>query len=398
MQQRPCAQPRRRPLFGVAGAVLAALLAAGAARPARAEPPSLDFAGYNKTFAIASRTYAAAPEDYALGLNRTRLKLTLTQPGPPGTSLQLHAENDTELRWGDYLGTAQARAERDAAPRQYWDLRSTWSDGARRRLSNDFFRAYAKLAYRETDAVLGRQRIPVGSGRLWSALDMLNPVNPLQVERDELVGVDALLIEQRLGALSKASAIYAPRPGGGSPRWVLRYRDHVGEADVSATLARYWGDDYAGLDVATQLGGLGVRGELTLTRPARGRRYASAVLGLDYAFENTLTLTLEGYLSSQDATERQRQIGADPLRAQVQPPGTRYIGLLGSYEFTPLLKATVVLLSNRGDHSRFASAALAWSVRDDLVLEAGLQRFSGTRNSEYGRGQPVTWVLAQWYF
>lgn len=352
------------------------------------------FAGYNKAFAIDSRSYDTANDRYSLALNRTRFKLTAA----PLQALELHLENDTEWRAGNYLKTAQARAEPSLAPRQYLHLRSTWSDGDDQRLTNDFFRAYARLSGESADLWVGRQRIPLGSGRLWSTLDMLNPINPLQLEREELVGVDAVQVEQRLGSLSKLSVIYAPQPGGGPPRWVGRYRTHLGESDVSGTMSRFWGDDSASVDVATQLAGFGVRGEFTFTRPSHGRRYASAVLGIDYAFENTFTFTLESYLSSQPRDERESRFNTDALRSQVQPVGKRYMGLLGSYEFTPLLKATVVLLANLSDRSRAVAASLAWSAREDLILEVGLQRFSGSASSEYGRAQPITWLSLQWFF
>lgn len=351
-------------------------------------------AGYNKTLLMGSRTFDAAAERYTLGLNRTRLKLTVLRS--PGFELQV--ENDTELRLGDYLDTAQDRAETAAPSPLYADLRSQLADGSQARLTNDFFRAYVKLSGGDTDLWIGRQRVALGTGRLWSTLDLLNPVNPLQVEREELVGVDAVRVEQRLDPLSKAGAVVAPQPGGGSPRWVAFYRSHLGEADVTGTLLRSRGEESAGVDVATQAGGLGVRGELTFTRPNLGGTYRSALLGLDYAFENTLTVSFEAYLSSQPPELRRQQVLAEPQRAQVQPVDTRYLGAMGSYEFTPLVKATLVLLSNRRDHSRFASAALAWSVREDWVVQAGVQRFSGASDSEYGRGQAFNYLQAQWFF
>lgn len=355
---------------------------------------ALRFAGYNKTIAIRSRSAVAPAEPYSLVLNRTRLKASHVRPG----LLELHVENDTELRAGDYFSTAQAGAEAGQPRRGYWDLQSNWTERPNRRFTNDFFRAYARLSAGETDVTGGRQRIPIGTGRLWSTLDMLNPLNPLQLERDEYVGADALLVEHRLASLSKLSLAYAPLPGGGPPRWVGSVRTHWGGSDLSLTLARYWRDDLAGIDLATQVGGMGLRAELTGTRPERGRRYASAMLGLDHAFENTLTLSLETYLSTQRPEDRARQLAAHSLRREIQPPGTRYAGLVASYEFTPLLKLTTLLLANLRDDSRFGAASLAWSVSDNVSLQGGLQRFSGPADSEYGRGQPLAHLQLQWFF
>ncbi len=372
----------------------AALLAGSLQAAATAAPDGLRLTGYNKTLAIHSRSVVPPDEPYTLLLNRTRLKLSYLVPD----ALELHVENDTEVRAGDFLGTAQDRMELQQPSRSLWDLQSTWDDRPRRRVTNDFFRAYAKVSRGPVDVKLGRQRIAIGTGRLWSALDMLNPLNPLQIERDEYVGVDAALAEVRLASLSRVSLAYAPQPGGGSPRWVAAWRTHVGEADVNATLARYFGDQLAGLDVATQWGGLGLRGELAGTWPASGSRYASGLMGADYAFANTLTLSLELFASTQPEAERRQQLAAQPLRAGLQPASTRYAGLVGSYEITPLLKVSAAWLSNLRDHSRFGSLSLAWSATDNLMLQGGLQRFGGASDSEYGRGQPLAYLQLQWYF
>lgn len=351
-------------------------------------------AGYSKTLGIASEAFDQSRQPYTLWLNRTRLKGSYRVAG----RLELHAENDTELRLGDYLRTGQSRGDSLAPQRGYWNLRTVYSDGQHRRVTNDFFRAFAKLSMGDTDMTGGRQRIALGTGRLWSTLDMLNPLNPLQIERDEYVGVDALMLEHRLASLSKLTAVYAPQPNGGPPRWVASYRAHVGGADVGITAARYFGDKLLGVDVVTQIGGLGLRAEMTQTRPLAGSRHASATLGVDYAFENSLTLSLESYLSTQPLSQRRAQFAAQPLRTFVQPADTRYLGVVGSYEFTPLVKLTVVVLSNLRDNSRFCSASIAWSLTDNVVVQAGLQRFSANPGSEYGRGRPLNYVQLQAFF
>lgn len=373
--------------------LFACFLLAGAWAPAAAFD-GWRFAGYNKSMLVRSRTVMPPADDFTLLLNRTRLKLSYVVP----ESLELHVENDTELRAGDYLGTAQAQAEAAHPTRSYWDLQSTWLDGDRRRITNDFFRAYAKASIGPVDVKAGRQRIAIGTGRLWSTLDMLNPLNPLQIERDEYVGVDAALAELRMASLSKLSLAYAPLPGSADPRWVGAWRTHVGEADVNLTAARYWGDHLAGLDLATQVGGIGVRAEFTGTWPRHGTRYVSTTIGGEYAFENTLTVSVEAYYSSQPLRERRGQFLTEPSRAQAQPAGTRYVGFTGSYEFTPLLKTTAMWLANLNDHSRFASVSLAWSASDNLLLQGGVQRFFGDDDSEYGRGQPLAYLQLQWFF
>ena len=354
-------------------AALAALLALvpPLARAGEAAPVdgSLQLSGYHKALAIVVPQDNAGPAERQL-LQRLRVKAD----GTPVPALELHLEDDLEWRLGDPA---------DGRPA-----------GGRNRVR----RAYARLAASDADLWVGRQRIALGTGRLWSTVDLLNPLNPLLIERDEYIGVDALRAEQRLGELSAITAVYARAPGGGSPRWVGRWRGHSGGADLGVTVARYWDDRLAGFDVATQVHGVGLRGELTATRPRSGPTHYSAVLGADYAFDNTLTVTVETYLSTQDPARRRLEFAADPPRASVQPAGTRYAGLIASYEFTPLLKGTLVWVRQLRDRSGFASATLSLSLADNLQLQAGTQAFTGARDSEFGAGRPLSHVQLQWFF
>ena len=44
-------------------------------------------------------------------------------------------------------------------------------------------------------------------------LDLLNPFSPLALEREERLGVDAVLVEHKFGPVSRLAAVYAPSRG-----------------------------------------------------------------------------------------------------------------------------------------------------------------------------------------
>lgn len=379
----------------VSGAALAAGACARAQELGGGEAAAaLALSGYNKTLLVSSRTLGDQDRTYWLGLNRTRVKLDLRS----GDWLRARVEDDAEVRFGDYLRTPQFATERAAPRSQYWNGASVWADGRDLQLGNRVYRAYARISIGDNDTTLGRQRIALGTGRLWSTLDMLNPVNPLQIERDEYVGVDALQSEQKLDASSRLVAVYAPDPARRQSRWIAQYRTHRSSADLGFTAGRYWGDRLVGVDLATQAGAAGLRAELTWTHPSAGGRYAKALLGLDYAFANTFSVSLEAYHSGQARGERLRQFAADPLRAGVEPYGGSYLGANLGYEFTPLLKGMLLLLGNLGDGSRLYSPALTYSLGNDLVVGAGVQAFSGGNNTDYGRGKNLFYAQTTIFF
>lgn len=312
-------------------------------------------------------------EAFALGLNRLRLQAQ----GPLAPWLALDLQLDEELLVGSYLRTAQFQHEKDQPPPQYWhaDANTFERHGAygRQRLH----RASLTFSIGEADLRLGRQRIAWGTGRFWSPLDILNPVSPVAIEREERLGVDAALLEARFGPLSRLSIVYAPRREPGLGSRALQWHANAAAIDYSMTAGRLAGADVAGLDLAGQLGQAGMRAEIARLRPEGGRAQWRAMLGADYAFANTLTLSAELY----DGGE-----------------GARRAGLFIGYDITPLLKWANYLVANLGDRSRGADIRLVWSVRPDVDLTLGLQRFDGRAGSEYGQLRSATFAQAQWFF
>lgn len=352
------------------------------------------FGGYAKAMAIASRSADAAAERYTLAVNRLRLKLSYEVP----SRLQVHVEHDTEIRAGSYLDTDTFHHEKNLPPRQYWSEGSVIADRRGYYATQRLFRAYVRLSLDDADLTMGRQRIPLGTGRLWSTLDMLNPINPLQVERDEYVGVDAALLDYKIGALSRISLVYAPDPARRSDRVIGQYRTNLHGADLAFTYGKYWDDRLAGVDVATQLGDAGLRGEFAWTTPAAGPSFGKVLLGLDYAFANTLSLSAEFHASSQSRQAMQAAFARNPQLAQVQAFGIRHLGLAASYDITPLFKTSAYFLFNLSDHSRFMAPAFSWSPAENLSISGGVQLFSGNDSSEYGRGRRLGYVQVQRYF
>jgi hypothetical protein len=356
--------------------------------------PVLKLSGYYKALLIHSQLPYAPNDPYDLALNRLRLKMTYNVP----SLLELHVEHDTEFKSGNYLKTGLFRQQKNMTSQQYWQGESNFADNARYYGTQRFFRAYAKFSRQDTDLTFGRQRIPLGTGRFWSALDMLNPVNPLQVERDEPIGVDGVLLEQKMGALSKVNIIYAPDPARKQDSWIGQYRTNHKGTDVTLTYGKYWGDHVAGIDFATQIGDAGLRGEWTYTSAQIGHAYQKALLGFDYAFPNTLSFSTEAYYSGQRKEDRLAQFVQNPLLAQLQPLDNVYLGFSAGVEFNPLLKFNTYLLLNMKDHSRFLFPSLSYSISDEASMMGGAQFFSGRADSEYGRGSDTYFLQFQYFF
>jgi hypothetical protein len=375
-------------------ALLAWLFAVAAVEAAAQQEAGLKLSGYYKNILIASRTLSAAGGRYGLDLNRLRLELK----GKPVETATLDLQYDNELLLGSYLRTAQFASQKDQPSAQYWNLEGDYSQGRTHYGRQRLYRASVTLAAGDTDLRLGRQRIAWGTGRFWSPLDLLNPFSPIQLERDERAGVDAALLERKFGALSRLGAVYAPQHARRDASAGLLWHDNAAGVDYSLVAGRFARERLAGADLATQLGAAGVRAELTRARRPDGSGYRRALLGLDYAFANTLTLSGELFYDGAGAANRGAYDYAALFAGRIQNLGRRYLGAYAGYEITPLLKWTNALVVNVADRSRYFSPVLTYSLRANLDLTLGVQLFRGGAGTEYAGFRDLYYAQAQWFF
>lgn len=371
-------------------ALVMGLVLGAATSLARAQP--LELSGSLKSLFLRSR--ASTGEDYALSLNRLRVEAK----GDLAPGLALDLQYDNELLLGNYLDTGEFRAVKDRAPPQYWRADANYLERGDVYGRHRLHRAALMLTRGDVDLKLGRQRIAWGTGRFWSPLDILNPVSPLPLEREERVGADAALLEAKLGPLSRASLVYAPAPERGSPSRAVQWHGNAAGVDASLVAGRLLGLDIVGVDVASQIGDLGVRAEATRLDPRGGPGFNRWMAGADYAFASGLTLSAELYYNGA-GSKNPGGYDFTGLRAgRVTSLGKRYAGLFASYEITPLLKWTTYGVLNADDRSRAVDSRLVWSIGPATDLIFGVQLFTGSTGSEFAASPNAVQVQLQWFF
>lgn len=373
---------------------VALIAAAVSSAQARQGGPELEFSGYYKNLLLRSETLLGTADRYWLDAQRLRVELK----GRLAENLALDLQYDNELLLGTYLRTAQFAMQKAAAPLTYWDLESSYATGGSYEARHRLYRGSMILSVGETDLRIGRQRIAWGTGRFWSPLDLLNPFSPIAVERAERVGVDAVLVERKFSALSRLSGVYAPDQDRNAPSAALRWHSNARGIDYSLVAGRFRREDVVGADIATQVGGAGVRAELTHNRGKTTQSYRRAVIALDYVFPNTLAVTGELYYNGAGASDRASYDFPALFGGRIQSVGRRYFGGYASYDITPLVKWTNYFVTNLSDHSTFLSPTVTVSLQTDLDLTVGTQLFGGSRGSEYARFRDVHFVQLQWFF
>ncbi|MBI3284628.1 MAG: hypothetical protein HYZ65_07220 [Burkholderiales bacterium] len=356
------------------------------------ETPALIWSGYYKNLFLQSETVTGTVQPYVLDLNRLRLKLQATLTA----AVSLEVQYDNEILFGNYLRTAQFQLQKQVRPLQYWQSESNYLTRETLEGRQRWYRASIAVTHGDTDLKLGRQRIAWGTGRFWSPLDIINPIAPTQLERDERPGADAVLLERKFGPLARLSLVVAPLRAPGHASTALQYHDNYKAADYSIVFGELQQDRMLGIDIATQLGRAGLRGELTYTRPKLGPGYRRSLIGIDYAFANSLTLTAEYYYNGRGAADAAAYDGL--FGGRILSLARNYAGFYAGYEITALLKWNNYAIVNLDDRSRYLSTDIVYSLRENLDWRLGLQSSGGRGGSEYGKLPPAYHTQLQWYF
>ena len=368
------------------------------ARSARAQEapsaPPWKLSGYYLSLFTRSTTIFPAAEPYALDLNRLRLKLD----GQPFEAVALDVQYDNEVLLGSYLRTRQFALVKNRVLDTSLDLERTYADTRSVLAQHRVYRATISWSVKEMDLVLGRQRIAWGTGRFWSPVDILNPFDATRLEREERVGVDAVLGERKIGALGKVNAVFAPATARSRTAAAGYVHGNARGTDYSVVLGNFRGDRVVGADFAGRAGGLGIRGEATATRPDSGRRFIRVLLGADYGFPNTLTLSAELYYNGQGATDRARYDLSAFFDGRIRSLGRRYTAIATTHEITPLLEIFAYGILNIDDRSRLLWPGFKYSVSSNVDISGGIQAFAGGTGSEYGRFRDVLHVQLKCFF
>lgn len=113
---------------------------------------------------------------------------------------------------------------------------------------------------------------------------------------------------------------------------------------------------------------------------------------------NTLALTAELYYNGDGAPDPLHHDFPALFAGRINSVARRYAGLHAAYAITPLLKLNAHLVHNLDDGSHFIAPSLAYSLRADLDLSAGIKLARGRRGSEFAQFRTVLYVQLQRYF
>lgn len=360
---------------------------------------ALELSGQYKNLLLTSETIIGANEHYVLDINRIRLGFSQNWQ-----NIQFELIYDNEFQFGSYLDSLQFRQFVEIDDTRYWKLQGNSVDKENIYATHELYRGTVQVTHNNFDIRIGRQQINWASTVIWNPLDRFNPLNPLQLERDERQGVDALLLDYNIHELSRLSLVYSRQENPSDQSAAVRFKSNQYDIDYSLIAGRFLTEDKLGFGLASQIGLIGLRAEIVWSDPkgnANGNEpYIETVVSADYTNQAGIKFVIEGYFNGDGETDITKYQFSQILTGQKLGLAKHYLGGIISKELTPLLELELLAISNLDDHSQFISPTLNYDLPtfEDVYLKFGAQFFTGTSNTEYAFYENVYFGELIYYF
>lgn len=345
---------------------------------------AIELSGQYKNLLLTSETIIGPSESYVLDINRLRLGLT-----DRWQNIKFELIYDNELQFGSYLDSLQFRQFVERDDLRYWKLQGNSVDKNDVYGTHQLYRGTVQLTKNEFDLRIGRQQINWASALIWNPLDKFNPLNPLQLERDERQGVDAILLDYNIQELSRLSLVYSRQENPSDQSAAVRFKSNQYDIDYSLIAGAFLNEDKFGFGLASQMGFIGLRAEFVWSDPKgnakNNERYVETVISADYTNQIGIKFVLEGYFNGDGVTDTSQYQFSQILAGEKLGLAKHYLGGIISKELTPILELELLAISNLDDHSRFISPTLKYDLPffEDIYLKFGAQLFKGVTGSEY---------------
>ena len=244
----------------------------------------------------------------------------------------------------------------------------------------------ASIAYSANfaDITIGRQAIAWGSARVINPTDVIAPYTYGELDTEDRIGVDAIRVQIPIGVLGEFDTgyVFGEDFAVEKSAFFLRSQLNAVETDFSIVLLGFREHLMTGFEIARGIGGAGFWLEAAYvyanafdSENGEAENYLRASIGLDYSFGGVAYGFIEYHFSGVGAGEPE-----DYLANLTQPAytdggvylmGRHYLVPGLSYQLTPLISLSGVVLSNISNPSVFPSLQIEYNFAQDIYLSAG---------------------------
>jgi len=292
-------------------------------------------------------------------------------------------------------------------------------------LNNNIDRLTFNFELPIADIIIGRQAISFGSARFFNPTDVFSPYSFQELNKEEKFGIDAIRVKIPIGDMGEIDLGYV---FGKHADWkksaaFARVRFPIMNYDISVIAMEYRTHLMAGLNISGSIGGAGVWVEGSYTFAGLledgkdmdfDQSFARLSAGFDYYFPHDIYFFFEYHYSQPGTLKSEKYIANSTIQTAaytdsgVYLMGEHYLAPGLSWQVHPLLGLTLSVLFNCADPSAMISAALEWSVVEDVSINAGANISLGKNidssglfpkvNSEFGFYPNIYYIDLKMYF
>lgn len=402
----------------------------------RAEGP-FSFSGYYKSFFIGFKqpayTLAGAemttPPIGAVN-NRLRLKLSFA----PSSHFSVSAAYDFSPRVQDPLLFGESIFFENIQSISYRcdDFAARMYPGANDEVGSfgifhNLDRLFITLKTRFADIFIGRQAIAWGSSYVINPTDTIAPFTFNELDTEERRGVDAVRVRIPLGMMDELDFgyIFGKDFETADSAFYLRAKIYLLKTDIALLSMGFRENLMLGFDLSRSIGGAGFRFETAYVKPGyfnkaeKGKEedYLRASVGLDYNFSGKLYSFVEYHFNSAGKSKPEDYITFLQTTAFLEGTaylmGKHYLNVGLTYQVSPLIPFTGMIVYNLTDHSFSLSPTLEYNIAENIYISGGayfavgkkmeyipvtLDQFSTIFHSEFGAYPHMFFASFRIYF
>ena len=234
------------------------------------------------------------------------------------------------------------------------------------------------------DITIGRQAIAWGSARVVNPTDVIAPYAYNQLDTEDRIGVDAIRVQIPIGVLGEFDTgyVFGENLAFEKSAFFLRSQLNAMETDFSISLLGFREHLMTGFDIARGIGGAGfwleaayIYAKALNSENEEAENYLRASIGLDYSFGGVAYGFIEYHFSGAGTQRPENYL--DNLNRPAYTDGAVYLmgrhyfvpGL--TFQITPLISLSGVVLSNIANPSVFPSLQIEYNFAQDIYLSAG---------------------------
>jgi hypothetical protein len=264
-------------------------------------------------------------------------------------------------------------------------------------------RFYLTLRTDFADIYVGRQPIAWGSARVINPTDVLAPFAFNELDKEERWGVDAIRMRIPLGAMDELDLGYVAGKEfrADNSAFFVRGKIYKFRTDISALFLGFRQHLLIGIDVARAIGEAGFWLEAAYVIPdffnekqsPDKENYFRSSVGLDYNLNSKTYGFIEYHFNSAGENQPEKYSSLTTESAYqdgtVYLLGQHYLNIGLTYQLSPLIPLTGLLIVNLNDWSLILSPFLEYNIAENIYLAAGAYLSLG-KNPEWVLGPLLT--------